>query len=513
MKKMGRSLSLVILGLVLIYIISFVSAKNLYVSTIGSDSVSYANNDINHPWKTPERVWGYYDGNSVNYPTSELPKAGDIVYFRDGTYPITRTVGSKYTGNDGTAENPITFKNYNNENVIISGYGNGAPGNSLILIEYDYYNFYGLNFSGSGFGHEGAILYFYFDRHSVGSKVENCTFHITSSDIIDNVACVRLNSATNTIVRNNFFDGHGNNCNGVQMFRTKGAKIENNEFQNLGNGIFLKHSNSLEDTGVSFSNNYIYNCGVGVLTVSNYAKIENNLLVNCPITLGVDGGEGDGYVGADFNKIGHNTIYNNQLDLIYESNSDDPNKGCLNNNIQDNIFMKKNEWHAYDYMYPSNEYIKYFSDYNLYIGGNILSERSITYTLATWRTHNGNDSHSISGTPIFIGGTSPTTILGFALASNSPGYRNASDGKDIGADVSLVGPNPGSINSPTEYCNDGACNNGETCSTCLADCGACPATLNVTTMQQILNNFGSFKSGTTGLTDYIPALRNWVLGN
>jgi hypothetical protein len=50
------------------------------------------------------------------------------------------------------------------------------------------------------------------------------------------------------------------------------------------------------------------------------------------------------------------------------------------------------------------------------------------------------DVHSVTGAPIFVGGASPTTLAGFALAANSPGKNAASDGKDMGADISKVGP-------------------------------------------------------------------------
>jgi len=43
--------------------------------------------------------------------------------------------------------------------------------------------------------------------------------------------------------------------------------------------------------------------------------------------------------------------------------------------------------------------------------------------------------------PVYTGGYSPSTISGFALASGSPGKNAASDGKDIGADITKVGIN------------------------------------------------------------------------
>jgi hypothetical protein len=39
----------------------------------------------------------------------------------------------------------------------------------------------------------------------------------------------------------------------------------------------------------------------------------------------------------------------------------------------------------------------------------------------------------VIGTPIFVGGASPTTWRGWQLASTSPGYRAGTDGADLGA--------------------------------------------------------------------------------
>ena len=45
----------------------------------------------------------------------------------------------------------------------------------------------------------------------------------------------------------------------------------------------------------------------------------------------------------------------------------------------------------------------------------------------------------MSGTPIFSGGSNPANVDDFSLASGSPGKNAGNDGKDLGADISLVG--------------------------------------------------------------------------
>ena len=72
-----------------------------------------------------------------------------------------------------------------------------------------------------------------------------------------------------------------------------------------------------------------------------------------------------------------------------------------------------------------------------------------TFTaLSTWRPStllglpsNGHDMHSLA-TNVTFTNTSGTmsTVADFALTGASAGYHAGSDGKDMGADVTLVGP-------------------------------------------------------------------------
>ena len=80
--------------------------NNYYVAPtpIGDDS---NDGSFDSPWTTPEKAW-------------HNAQAGDVVYFRGGTYTITTAVNTKYHGYDGTAENPIVFRNYPDETVTFS---------------------------------------------------------------------------------------------------------------------------------------------------------------------------------------------------------------------------------------------------------------------------------------------------------------------------------------------------------------------------------------------------------
>jgi hypothetical protein len=58
-------------------------------------------------------------------------------------------------------------------------------------------------------------------------------------------------------------------------------------------------------------------------------------------------------------------------------------------------------------------------------------------------------------------------------------------------------------------CNNGFCEIGETCSSCVADCGSC-SIVNKTTVQNLISEFKKFKSGSLTLTDYINRLKSWI---
>lgn len=68
----------------------------------------------------------------------------------------------------------------------------------------------------------------------------------------------------------------------------------------------------------------------------------------------------------------------------------------------------------------------------------VIAENDINYSLTARRAYNlsqhgrGVDTHSRLGTPMFVGGSSPASPNGFALAAGSPGKNAGSDGKDDG---------------------------------------------------------------------------------
>lgn len=416
-----------VLSLLLTIIIINVNSKNLYVATGGNDSTSYEENAITSPWATPHRAWLY-------------AQTGDTVLFRGGTYNVTETINTKYIASNGTSESPIVFTNYNNENVIISGDVGGGP---IFIIEKSYNYIHNLTLRGGNFGGgglEGSVIVVGWDLNANNFKITNSTIEIYQSNTYSNNASIRLNFALSNFaeISNCNIIGDGGTI-GIQMFRTQGVKIYNNEFSNCGVGVYMKHSNALDTTTLLTNiveNNVFSNLSrEGLYGNFNYGILRNNLLIDCGISFGDDGGMGDGYVGADYNSITHNTLINSGIEFQYESREEDPNKGCLHNTIENNIIMNRCIWHNYDSIDADIR-----TDYNLYPDlENLMAENRINYNLAQWQIKNGTDSNSLLGDPIFIGNNSFSTWTDYALTDLSPGKNAASDGTDIGINATNIG--------------------------------------------------------------------------
>ena len=419
-------------------------AKDLYVSTTGNDAVTYEANDIQHPWLTPHKAW-------------REARAGDVVYFRGGVYTSTEWVETRLYGHHGTAEQPITFTSYPGEKAILDWPEcvSGAPFHAAISIHKSYNRIHNLEiraaFPATTFG--GATFYI----HAPNTQITHATIRLISVPQPDNSAPIVFYGGSNfSEVSNCRIIGFNQiRSSGVHMFRSVGMMIRNNDISNCLHGIYLKHSNQVTDIPSNrnfFINNFLYDCVDGIIGVPNRTTIRDNVLVNCPMSFGGDGGMGDGYVGADYNDISNNTIFNGFLEFIWAGRplSEDPNAGCMNNTILNNIIMGDAcRWHGYSIPAPSYDY-RNTSDFNLYPdrGSNLIKENNIAYSLSGWREHIRTqfnrtvDASSIIGAPVFEGGANPTEISQFRLAVGSPGKNAGSDGMDTGADVSKVGIQP-----------------------------------------------------------------------
>jgi hypothetical protein len=202
-------------------------------------------------------------------------------------------------------------------------------------------------------------------------------------------------------------DVAGGNC---------GSQILNNEITGIiesnCNGI---HCDAIQDAGdgkqTLISGNYFHNNSDGLLFDNGNVGpdiITNNVFDN-PTYRCTEGIYGDGTV------FDHNTF-----DCEVNISSTTTNVNFTNNIMGPSSLAQLT-------FYPTDACCTFKTlDYNLHASG----------------AYNGRPtgSHDIIGSPIYIGGTEPSTYAGWALASNSPGVGRASDGTNLGAALGSVGP-------------------------------------------------------------------------
>lgn len=389
-RHVTKKLLLVVICFSLFCVAKDSSAKDLFVATDGNDTVVYDNNDMSHPWLTPQRAW--YQA-----------RAGDTVYFRGGTYNVSSTIDTKYNGYGGTESAPIRFTSYENESVTISG--SIVP---IFSIQKPYNYVSHINFIGPGTCFEIGE-----DISAPNFWADHCTYSMLTGGDNNGFIYAWPGSRNNGLkLTNSVIHGPSNyssihqNSNGIVLFLQSAVTIENNEIYNVPIGIYFKHGNTIGGTEIQINKNYIHHTNrYGMEINSQYGTYSNNILG--PSCAGIRINESNGGPVGDNNIIDHNTL-SGSSGLVLSSDDDGANGNVITNNIFSSRTpcCSNNTW-----------------DYNLYVSGSAIGSHDI-----------GNHS------PTYAGGASPSSIAGFALTSSSYGYHAASDGKDMGADVSLVGP-------------------------------------------------------------------------
>ena len=161
-----------------------------YIATTGSDSTGTGS--IGSPWATINGARTGGAGTAV--------AAGDLVYFRGGTY--TNTSGDRdwkystqYINIDGTSSDYIVFAAYTGETPIFASTADGAS----MSIEGDYIVLNGVTFSTGSLTLIGGA-------HDV---VQNCNFDgapVYNSDQINYLHLTISDNAHYSMIRNNYFE-------------------------------------------------------------------------------------------------------------------------------------------------------------------------------------------------------------------------------------------------------------------------------------------------------------------
>ena len=397
----------------------YFSGNQLFVSPTGDDDVTRENNNIDNPWLTVNKA----------LLTAE---AGDVVNFRRATYNIDSPIDTMFEGSNGTVNNRITFTNYQDEIVLFSS----LTGNK-ISIDKKYWTFSGIN-------GESNLTLFNIGQGSFGTAdnfiLEKGTMTQTEEGGAANVSPVlfQTSGAKNGVVRNMRFIGPGKDLNentaGVFAFRSQGLKVLNNEFTGFPSAVFYKHPGVPNHTGIEIAYNYFHDNQAGIKSSSIFAYIHDNLFVDSSFVMGQGSGIGDdgNNAGADNNYISHNSFYNSELELV---GLDGEGFGAMNNNVINNVFTKTLKLFRYKDIDHKNK-----TDFNLYpLSDDAVASNITTYTLIQWQNFYMQDANSISDSATFVGGSELTKVTDYALVANSPGTNVASEGRDMGANIALVG--------------------------------------------------------------------------
>jgi len=395
--------------------------------------------------------------------------AGDIVYFRGGTYELGQSnnnikgSGVLRPNNSGISGSPIIFMAYPGETphmrtwvyptyrpdaFISRAFGNG--GESYITFD---------GFTISSWGTDGSNGYASVgvggDDGSGGVYniiVKNCIFIGADSPISqgDNISGIAFEGHSyDSLVLNCKFTnyreaGNNHNCSAIKMYETVDLLVDRCEFYNNTVAIFNKNCT----TDSIFSNNFIYDSYIGILTTANSCnmpngKIYNNIIVN------------SSYQGIAFEYgvvnltmsnwvIANNTLYNDGSSkrmLFVQMGVD---RWVYNNLFYGNASEGAIRVHQ------KTGYVTEITecDHNLFNDGNFkIDFNGAIYTsLDSWQVSgvlaDGNNpgAGSLNSEPLFVNTSGTMREIGdFALASDSPGKSTGRSGVYIGADVSLVG--------------------------------------------------------------------------
>lgn len=407
-----------------------VHAKDLYVATNGSDSVSYAANNQSNPWR------------SLDHSLSQI-QGGDTLYIRAGTYvPTTRHQANV----SGTQSTPTVITSFPGEAVSIDL---GAMTFEWVALDgVHYWEFSDLEFVNVRMISEIALTFV-----STGHAFRNNRIVMNRGG--DNVGAIRLMAnARSTIIDGNDIIGPGLKANGinantscVHMDRVSDVQVLNNRISNCVVGIHYKHAPSnTGGSGIEYAYNIITDTDEWTRYNGNNGHIHDNIIGprSTRGTIGTDNGS----PGGNNNVFEHNTFAGGFLVL----DAAGPVGAVQNNTVINNLFTPPTApWPV------SIDIVQWFTrshnsvfDWNLHPTAVAVREHNISYTLSAWRSKYGGSANSVEGAPIFQGGANPVTPDDYRITAASIGYRAASDGEDMGARIdlfgtsglSLVRPNP-----------------------------------------------------------------------
>jgi hypothetical protein len=370
-----------------------------------------------------------YAGDNVNTAV-QRGSGSTVLCFSSGTYGAIDIYNAHPSGivtlqpATGATVTGIAFNLNGVSNLLITGFSNpstlsggvaiqvaGQGNNSNITVSHNDMPTTGVNISNNALANANIL-------------VDSNTFiGYSSSGESDRINIVSDNSCPNGItISNNIISGgqsdginiSGNSCQTQILNNTISGIIE----ANCG-GI---HCDGFQDNGggngTHISGNYFYNnsdCFLLDDGSSNYL-IENNVC-----STSSDSSYWMQFGGASTMTFRHNTI----ISTVGAQYGNDHN-----GNPSSNVTFIDNILYSQPSGNPGQPVSGTFTqDYNLCLSNCV-------------------GAHSLNGTPVYSGGTSPNSYAGFVLASSSTGYNAGNDGNNIGI-INSSGPvNPGTPAPP-----------------------------------------------------------------
>jgi parallel beta-helix repeat protein len=386
-----------------------VNAKNLYVNgSTGNDSVTYAANTQENPWRTIGRaVWG---GVTVALSNgSEAAQAGDTVIVEAGTYLTTQAKGERYDPiynpvNSGTQGNPITIRA--NGTVVLQSNTDGVGEPIIGAYQRDYIVWDG----------------FYIDEANVHTKrdtgpvviwgsdhcvIQNCEIKGVNQSWSDNHNGIRIEYSDYALIYKNIIYGFagnwGDNEAGIMTYDTSYSVFANNLIYDNGSGIFIKGFHSLpEQTGNVVKYNIIRNNTKGVYVyLANNTKVFQNIIKENVNGLQMMSAV-EQNISVPVNTRIANNIFDNNTRAVRHSQSDGDCSNLQNSLFRNNIVIDGSyliysegceniDLTTSDILYNHNNY------YNQ--GG--IQLRGAAYTLSSWQEEISQDISSLSINPQF----------------------------------------------------------------------------------------------------------------
>jgi hypothetical protein len=218
-------------------------------------------------------------------------------------------------------------------------------------------------------------------------------------------------SASGATVSNSHF-GNGGCSDGIQVTGdSRDIKIVGNEFSGIKQGSCTTHSDPIQFYGASnveIRGNYFHNNSTGIMSPDGNGSpmtLTDNVFVTdgeYPDQVVIGGGSGD--------VINHNTFANGARIRVGKVNVGFSARETITNNV---------------------------------ITGGIRYSESQTASGFTV-------DHDVLSTPTYVGGATPASMAGYALAAGSLGKSGAADGSDLGArfDAPIPPPDPIPVPAP-----------------------------------------------------------------